>query len=105
MKIIIDSSKPVELSLAPKTRADAIAQQLYVILKTVHGECPMYRDFGTNHAYKDMPMNIAQSMYVNAISEAIRKFSPEVSLVRVDFSNESACGEAQKCIIEVKVNE
>ena len=77
MTVVLDTSKGVELSLMPKSKGDAIAQQLYIIVQSIKGEVPMYRDFGTDYAFKDMPMIVAKSMYIGAISEAIRKYMPE----------------------------
>lgn len=105
MKVVLDTRKGVKLSLMPQSRADAIVQQLYIIIQTVLGEVPMYRQFGTNHAFKDMPMIIAKSMYIGAISDAIEKFMPEATLVNVFFDNASDYGDMMKCSIEVMVNE
>jgi phage baseplate assembly protein W len=105
MKVVLDTRKDVKLSLMPQTKADAIVQQLYIIIQTVLGEAPMYRQFGTNHAFKDMPMIIAKSMYIGAISDAIEKFMPEATLVNVFFDNASDYGDMMKCSIEVMVNE
>ena len=105
MKIVLDTSKDTELSLMPKTKADAIAQQLYIIIQTVKGECPMYRDFGTDYSFKDMPTVVAQRMYISAVSDAIRKFEPDVTLTRLEFNNDSSYGEKFSCAIEVTINE
>lgn len=105
MKVVIDTRKGVKLSLLPKSRADAIVQQLYIIIQTVHGEVPMYRPFGTNHSFKDMPINIAKSMYIGAVSEAIQRYMPEATLTNVLFENNSDYGDMLKCSIEVTVNE
>ena len=105
MKVSIDTSKKVELSLKPQTKAEAIVQQLYIIIQTIRGEVPMYREFGTDHSYKDMPLQVARSMYIGAISEAIDKYMPEVTLSQVNFQNDSDYGNLLMCSIEVTVNE
>ena len=105
MNVIVDTTDKVELSLMPKTKAEAITQQLYIIIQTIRGEVPMYRDFGTDYNYKDMPLAVARSMYVGAISEAIQKYMPEATLTNVDFGLNSDYGEMLMCSIEVTVNE
>ena len=105
MRIVLDTTMEVELSLMPKSKAEAITQQLYIIIQSLKGEVPMYRDFGTDHAYKDMPMGVARSMYIGAISEAILKYQPDVTLTQVNFANNSDYGKFMKCSIEVTVNE
>lgn len=105
MRIILDTTMDVELSLMPKSKAEAVTQQLYIIIQSLKGEVPMYRDFGTDHAYKDMPMVVARSMYIGSISEAIQKYQPDVTLTQVNFANNSDYGNFMKCSIEVTVNE
>lgn len=105
MKIVLDSSLQMNLSLKPKNKAEAIAQQLYIIIKTMLGECPMYRDFGTDYTFKDMPNYASKSMYIGAITEAIQKFEPDVTLIQIDFTNKSDYGDILGCVIEVVANE
>ena len=71
--IIIDTSKKMELSLAPETETDAKVQELYILICTIQGECPLYRDFGVANDYLHMPINAAQTAFTLAITEALRK--------------------------------
>ena len=59
--IIIDTTKKMDLSLAPATETDAKVQELYILICTIQGECPLYRDFGVANDYLHMPINAAQT--------------------------------------------
>ncbi len=83
--IIIDTSQKRELSLAPETETDAKVQELYILIMTFKGECPMYRDFGIAADYLHMPVNAAQTAMTLAITEALRKYMPDVELESIRF--------------------
>lgn len=83
--IIIRASDKRKLTLAPKTDEEAKVQELYILLCTVLGECPLYRDFGVSNDYLHMPVNAAKTAMTVAIVEAFRKFVPDVELVNVSF--------------------
>lgn len=83
--IIIDTSRKMDLSLAPKTEEEAKVQQLYILIKTIQGECPLYRDFGVANDYLHMPVNAAQTAFTLAITEALRRYMPGIVLENVRF--------------------
>jgi phage baseplate assembly protein W len=83
--IIIDTTKKMDLSLAPATETDAKVQELYILICTIQGECPLYRDFGVANDYLHMPINAAQTAFTLAITEALRKYMPDVELNSIRF--------------------
>lgn len=84
--IIIDTSQKRELTLAPETETDAKVQELYILICTIKGECPMYRDFGVSNDFLHMPVDAAQTAMTMAITEALRKYMPDVELENIRFS-------------------
>ena len=86
--IVVKASDELDLSLAPKTHADEIIQRLYILLNTVKGECPMYRDFGMNSEYLHMPINVAQTAITMAVMDGMKKYVPEVKLVNLRFETD-----------------
>jgi phage baseplate assembly protein W len=83
--IVIRASDKLPLSLAPKNESEARIQQLYILISTIQGECPLYRDFGVSHDYLHMPINMAKTAYTLAITEAFRKYAPDVTLENIRF--------------------
>ena len=90
--IIIDTSQKRELTLAPETETDAKVQELYILICTIKGECPLYRDFGVSNDYLHMPVNAAQTAMTLAITEALRRYMPDVELEGIRFSTNELDG-------------
>lgn len=99
--IIIDTSVKRELTLAPKTKADATAQELWILLSTIKGECPMYRGFGLNGEYLHQPVNMAQTAMTMAIIEALRKYMPDVEVVNISFKAQDGIAGILNPVVEV----
>ena len=103
MIVIRPYEQPV-LSLAPATEAEARAQELYILLNTILGECPMYRDFGISRDYIHMPVNAARTALTLAITEAIRKYFPDMRLVNVRFEKSNVGEGFITPVLEVSEN-
>jgi len=86
--IVIKASDEMDLSLEPKTHIDEVVQQLYILLNTIKGECPMYRDFGINNEYLHMPINVIQTAITMAVMESVKKYVPEVKVVNIRFETD-----------------
>ena len=97
----IDFSYTPDLTLSPETPADETMQNLYVLLNTVIAEVPCYRNFGLDKSYMSAPMNLAKTMIVAAIADALREFFPTLHLERVDFDFDGNVPDAMGCRIEV----
>ena len=101
MVYTIDFSYTPELSLSPGTPVDETMQNLYVLLNTVIAEVPCYRNFGLDKSYMSAPMNLAKTMIVAAIADALREFFPTLHLERVEFAFDGDVPDAMGCRIEV----
>lgn len=105
MMASVDFSKGLALSFAPPNRLQEIMQDIYILLNTVQGEVPYYREFGIDSSYLHKPIMTAKTMYAAAITEAVEKFVPGVSVQQVRFSNESASPSTLVPILEVNISE
>lgn len=99
--IIIRSTDKMTLSLAPKTEQEARAQELYILISTIQGECPLYRDFGVNNDYLHMPVDAAETAYTVAIIEALRKYAPDVELDNIRFEGRNLMTGILNPVLEV----
>lgn len=103
--VIIKATDQRKLTLAPETDADARAQELFILISTIKGECPLYRDFGVDHDYLHMPVNAAQTAYTVAITEALRKYLPDVEINKIRFEYDRAMEGMLNPVLEVSDNE
>ena len=63
---------------------DDLRQAIAIILRTPRGSDPLRPEFGSNlHLYIDYPINRARPHLVRETVEAIRRWEPRLSVVRV----------------------
>lgn len=105
MKFTIDMSKDYPLTLGPLTRMQQLEQSIYVLVNTVRGEVPCYRDFGVSTDYLHKPINVAKAQYSAAVTAAIERYIPEIQVRRVTFSDEQGESDKLRPILEVVMNE
>ena len=85
MTYIIDFESGIDLAIIPDSEQMATMQNLYCLLNTTLAEVPCYRDYGINKEFLSCPINVAKSMIVVAVSEALDNFFPELKLVNTTF--------------------
>lgn len=105
MTLTIDTSSEVTLDLFPLTEEEELLQNLYCLISTALNEVPCYREFGIDKSYMSAPMNLAKTMFVSAIAEAIANFFPDIRLENVDFDFDEDNPGTMGCRIEVTDNE
>ena len=105
MTYTLDFTYANPLTLDPKTPQDEMLQNLYCMLNTTIAEVPCYRNFGLDKQYLAAPMNLAKTMLISAIAEALNNFFPELRIDTVDFDFDSDSPDAMGCRIEVSDNE
>ena len=105
MTYTLDFTYANPLTLDPKTPQDEMLQNLYCLLNTTIAEVPCYRNFGLDKQYLAAPMNLAKTMLISAIAEALNNFFPELRIDTVDFDFDSDSPDAMGCRIEVSDNE
>lgn len=68
---------------------DAIRQNILIICTTQKGTDPLRPDFGCSaFEFIDLPVNIAVPRMVKSILEAIKKYEPNATDVKVTLQNE-----------------
>ena len=72
---------------------DDLNQAIQVILRTPKGSDPLRPEFGSDlHLYLDYPIHRARPHVVRESVEAIRRWEPRLSVVRVAVSQEGDAG-------------
>ena len=80
----------IEIAFEYGTGDDAlereIARNVWTILTTPVGTCPLYRDFGIDTSLLDKPMDVAKNLYSVAVMEAVEKYEPRARVQEVTFT-------------------
>lgn len=63
-----------------------IARNVWTILTTPLGTCPLYRDFGIDTTMLDKPIDVAKNLYAVAVMEAVERWEPRVRVQEVTFN-------------------
>jgi phage baseplate assembly protein W len=105
MVYVISLNGDYDLMLDPPDEESATVQDLYILLNTAIGECPMYREFGIDKEYLHMPVNVAKTMLTSAITDAIEEFMPELDVEDLEFHIDGLYPDTFQVKIEVVVDE
>ena len=93
------------LTFFPASREQEIEQQLVILIKTMQGECPMYRDFGLSPAWKHASMNAAETAFATTLAEAVRKYCPGMLIQVVGFDHDTDTPGTMRPVMEVTFDE
>lgn len=64
----------------------AILQNVAMVLGTLRGTVPYYRDFGFDGSVLDRPIPAAKALLLPLVKEAVELYEPRVEVLRVEFS-------------------
>ena len=92
-----------KLKLNETDRVQSIIQGISVILRTIKGSVPMYREFGLDSSFIDRPILAARPLLIAVITEAIQEFEPEAAVKGIRFEENIENG--LKPVVEVEINE
>ncbi len=82
-------SRPA-LELGAEDTVKSVMQSIKIILTTPRGTVPMYRGFGVNMDFLDLPGPAAEQMARAEIREAIETWEPRATVKRITFSRSEA---------------
>ena len=99
MRYQINSNTPIDFGICESNEAKSVLRNIYLILNTVKGTVPMYRDFGLSMSFKDRPITVVQPLIVSDVKQAIEKFEPRAKIASIKFSVDAE----QKITIMVEV--
>jgi len=105
MDYVFDFSKQRDLQIVCSTPEEQTVQELYCLLNTTIAEVPCYREFGLDKSFMHSPQNIAQTLMVAAISEAIENFMPQLKVKKFAFDVDPEDPASMAVRLEVLDNE
>ena len=89
MTYTLKPEENLKINLAPETVLDEVLQNIAVIISTVKGTVPLYRDFGISSGFVDKPSTVAESLITAEVFDAIEKYEPRAEVLEVTFENET----------------
>lgn len=98
----ISTDNPVPLSVCENDEVRSILEDIALICSTKKGTVPGYREFGIPMNFIGRPMNAAETIAVQEITEAIAEFEVRAVLKSVDFEGVTEFGK-YKITVEVEI--
>jgi phage baseplate assembly protein W len=92
-----------KITLNESETVKAVLQNVQIILVTPKGSVPLYREFGLNMNFIDKPFQIARTLLIAAVTEAIQEFEPRAEIVNITFAENQSDGKLNP-IVEVEIN-
>lgn len=84
----VSAMESTALELGVPDTVKSVLQAIKIILTTPKGTVPMYRDFGVNMDFLDLPAPGAEQRARMEIREAIEAWEPRARVVSITFSRE-----------------
>ena len=81
-----------EIDLAPANVHQAVLQNIAVILDTVQGSCPMFRDFGLPGSLYGRPQPVVENIMVGYLYDQIEEFEPRARVTDIQFEHDAVTG-------------
>lgn len=88
----ISGKDVTKLTLMAGNTVDSVKQNVAIILRTPRGSVPYYRDFGVPMVFLDKPVNVARTLMLSGVKEAVEQYEPRATVrsiteLTVDESN------------------
>ena len=97
-----DSLKSVSLNETDTVKS--VLQNVAIILSTWKGSVPLYRDFGLSPDILHRPVNVAKTMLISDIMEAIAEAEPRAEVVNISFETDASDPSKLIPTVEVEIN-
>ena len=105
MRYTVSPSDMGKLQFNMTDTARSVLQNVAIILATPKGTVPMYRDFGVDMSFLDLPIPAAKVRLISEIREAVETWEPRVAVTGVRFSESDADKGILVPLVEVEINE
>lgn len=99
----INSADSYSLDLDQSDEVLSVIQNVSLIINTKKGTIPMHRDFGLPMEFVDKPLDVAETIAVAEITDALEKFEPRAKLENLTFEK-TKDGE-MSLVVEVSIVE
>jgi hypothetical protein len=100
----VSAAESAALELGAADTVKSVLQAIKIILTTPKGTVPMYRDFGVNMDFLDLPAPGAEQRARMEIREAIEEWEPRATVKDITFSRDELQSGKLIPTVEVEIN-
>lgn len=104
MRYVVSEKSTGGIALNETDTVASVIQNIRIILSTRQGTVPHYREFGLPMNFLDKPANVAQTMMISEITEAIQQFEPRALVVGITFETDANDPGRLIPAVEVEIN-
>lgn len=104
MTYLVTQDGPIDLTLNETDETAAILQNVRIILATLRGSVPLYRDFGLSAEHFGKPINTVAPMLFAQIKEAVEDYEPRVEVLQIDLEKSVSETGLITPAVEVSIN-
>ncbi len=92
------------IRLSEQDTVSSVLHNVALILATVKGTVPLYRDFGLDREFLDMPMPEAEVRMIAPIREAVEQWEPRATVKDVFFTRSMDGSGKLAAHVEIEIN-
>lgn len=85
MAYIVKAYDLTNINLAPETTAEEVLQNVAVIISTPKFSVPLDRGLGMPQRFVDKPIQVAQSILISEVLDAVERDEPRAEVLNVTF--------------------
>lgn len=85
MAYIVKAFTPDKLNLAPETLEEEVLQNVAIIVSTPKFSVPLDRGLGLAQRFIDKPIQVAQSILISEVLDAVEEYEPRAEVTNVTF--------------------
>lgn len=103
MSYTVTATDLTSIRLNEVDTVNSVLQNIAIILSTMKGSVPLYRDFGLSMDFIDRPIPVAKVMMVAEVREAVERWEPRAKVLEVSFKEDAARPGQLIPIVEVEI--
>lgn len=104
MAYIVKAYTAEKINLAPESTVEEILQNVAMIISTPQFSVPLDRGLGLAQRFIDKPIQIAQTILVSEVLDAVEQYEPRARVENVTFELGDTPG-ALIPVVEVNIND
>lgn len=85
MAYIVKAYALEKINLAPESTVEEVLQNVSVIISTPKFSVPLDRGMGLAQRFLDKPIQVAQSILISEVMDAIEEYEPRAEIENVTF--------------------
>ena len=105
MSYMVSATDLKAIRLNEADTVNSVLQNIAVILSTPKGTVPLYRDFGLDREFLDMPIPEAEVRMIAPIREAVQEWEPRATVKDVFFTRSGDGSGRLLAHVEIEINE